>query len=1072
MQRSISLLRRYGAMLLIVLLAILLIINPIHKAHAAVQATYYVSPTGSNSNSGADSSHPFATIDHARQVIETVNSGMTGDIQVYLLSGTYHESLTFGANDSGTNGHNIFYEAYPGAQPVLSGGTQITGWVLHDSSKNIWQAPISAGFNTRQLYISGVRAHHAQSGTLPSGTTQTSTGYTIPNTTLQNMTSPADLGFVYNNQWIQSHCNVASISGTTTQTTVTMVEPCFQIITSFSPAPMTFPTSLENAYEFLTNPGDWSVDTTHNVISYIPRVGENLATADVEAGNTQSLLTLNGTTSAPVQDLVFQGITFAYAGWLQPSQSLGMPEVQANLMVPSVAVAQNWNGSHIVTPTGGTTWNGIPYGSYAVKMPGAVEAHAALHNQFLGDTFTHLGAAGLDMDGGSQYDTITGNIFSDISGNGIQFGGVSTPNPSASQTDSNATITDNYVTNVNAEYQGGVGIFLGYVANTLVSHNEIGHLPYSGISTGWGWGSLDTLPSSDTGNTISDNYIHDMMQIRTDGGCIYNVGPQPKGVITGNFCQNDMAQGIYMDAGSTGYAMSSNVLEQIGSTWWLFGNANSWDPTGMTANGNYTDQSSSSTGTISVTNTTVFADSSVPTGAQTIIASAGLDAAYQYLKNALSPFSTSGLALWLKADAGVGLNGSTVVHWYDQSGNGNTASQATGSAQPTLVQNDINGYPALHFDGANTFLQTAAPVTTSTQYSMFVVSTIGNSSSAPGPVYNGNSTANGYGLLRSNTADYGAMYGGQSYLTFGTLALGAQMQELVRDGSGTTTFYHNSAQSGSTSSATPNTPTTATYIGGVNSNTSNLFSGDVAEVLIYNRALSTSERQQVEQYLTVKYLESFPTSGLALWLKADTGVVTNGTAVTQWKDQTVNGNIASQANTSDQPALVPNTLNGHAVVRFNGSSDYLATSSVVSTSSPFTIFVVSTLGNAPGPIYNGNSAGSGYGLYCQNTADYGALYGGRTNLTFGATVTSGEQLQEIENISSNVTTFYQNGTQSGNTASSGLNTPTGATYIGGVNSNASNLFSGDIAEVLIYNRALSTSERQQVEQYLLTQYGI
>jgi hypothetical protein len=162
-------------------------------------------------------------------------------------------------------------------------------------------------------------------------------------------------------------------------------------------------------------------------------------------------------------------------------------------------------------------------------------------------------------------------------------------------------------------------------------------------------------------------------------------------------------------------------------------------------------------------------------------------------------------------------------------------------------------------------------------------------------------------------------------------------------------------------------------------------------------------------------------------------------------------------------------------VRFNGSSDYLATNSVVTTSSPFTIFVVSTLGNSsssPGPVYNGDSSASGYGFLRPNTADYGALYGGRSLLTFGATITSGEQLQEIENTSSNVITFYQNGTQSGNTASAGLNTPTGATYIGGVNSNASNLFSGDIAEVLIYNRALSTSERQQVEQYLLNQYGL
>jgi hypothetical protein len=672
------------------------------------------------------------------------------------------------------------------------------------------------------------------------------------------------------------------------------------------------------------------------------------------------------------------------------------------------------------------------------------------------------------MNGGSQHDTITGNIFSDISGNGIQFGAVSNPNPSSSQTDGNATITDNYVTNVNAEFQGGVGIFLGYADNTLVSHNEVSNLPYTGISLSWGWGSLDTLPTIDTGNTVSDNYVHDVMLVRTDGGCIYNVGPQPSGVISGNFCQNDLGQGIYLDAGSTGEAINSNVLEQIGNNW-LFANPNSFDPSGMTANGNYTDQSSSSTGTISVTNTTIFADSSVPTAAQTIIASAGLEPAYQYLKNTTPPFSTNGLTFWLKADAGVGLNGSTVAHWYDQSGNGKTASQATGSAQPTLVQNDINGYPALRFDGANTFLQTAAPVTTSTQYSMFVVSTLGG---APGPVYNGNSSADGYGFYRQNTADYGMLDGGVSFASFGaTTTSGAQMQELVRGSSGTTTFYQNSAQGG-TSSAIPNTPTTATYIGGVNSNASNLFSGDIAEILIYNRALSTTERQQVEQYLTAKYLEPFTTTGLALWLKADAGVVTNGSAVTQWNDQTSSGNNAGQGNANDQPTLVPNALNGHAVVRFNGSSDYLVTNSVVTTASQFTIFVVSTLGNAPGPVYNGDSGASGYGFYRQNSADYGVLYGGQSFLTFGSTITSGEQLQELENTSGNTLTFYQNGTQSGNTATASPNAPTGATYIGGVNSNASNLFSGDIAEVLIYNRALSTSERQQVEQYLLNQYRL
>ena len=42
----------------------------------------------------------------------------------------------------------------------------------------------------------------------------------------------------------------------------------------------------------------------------------------------------------------------------------------------------------------------------------------------------------------------------------------------------------------------------------------------------------------------------------------------------------------------------------------------------------------------------------------------------------------------------------------------------------------------------------------------------------------------------------------------------------------------------------------------------------------------------------------------------------------------------------------------------------------------------------------------------------------------------------------------------------------------GLGYNNDTYFAGDIAEVLVYNRALSDPERQQVEQYLLDKYGI
>ncbi len=624
MRRSLSTIGRLGLVTYVVLVSVM----PCFTSTRAAQAiTYYVSPTGSDRNSGSDRNHPFATINHARQVVATINRKMTSNIVVYLLRGTYHESLTFGPKDSGTNGHNIIYKAYPGQSPVLSGGKKITGWKLHDSSKNIWQAPIPAGFNTRQLYINGMRAHRAQGNALPGGSTQTATGYTLPNTSLANQLSPKDLEFVYNLSWVQSRCDVASI----TQTTVTMVNPCFQMITAWVWQRATLPSYLENAYEFLTNPGDWCIDTTHHVISYIPRSGENLKTADVEVGNTQTLIRLNGKPSTPVQHLVFQGLTFAYTGWLQPSQSRGMATCQANLMFTSVAAAQNWNNDAFVTPSGGKTWNNTPYGSYSVETPGAVEAHAARYVQFLDNIFTHLGAAGLNMNRGSQHDVITGNAFIDISGNGLQFGDVSTPNPtSPNQIDGYTKITNNYLNNAPVEYQGGVGFFLGYTRNTLISHNEVSYVPYTGISLGWGWGSKDTLPSTDTGNIVSYNYVHHVMMVRADGGCIYNIGPQPKGIITGNFCTNSNWQGIYLDQGSTGWAVTHNAFEHVGMNWFN-PNPNSFDPPDTNvADGNYTDNSHTWG---HVTNTTVFTDDNVPSAAQAIIAHAGLEAAYKHLQS-------------------------------------------------------------------------------------------------------------------------------------------------------------------------------------------------------------------------------------------------------------------------------------------------------------------------------------------------------------------------------------------------------------------------------------------------------
>jgi hypothetical protein len=111
-------------------------------ASAATQATYYVSPTGSDSNPGTLTA-PFQTIAKARDVVRTINSNMTGDIYIYLRGGNYSitSTVTFGPQDSGTNGYRIYYQAYQGETPILNGATKVTGWTQH--SGNIYKAALN-----------------------------------------------------------------------------------------------------------------------------------------------------------------------------------------------------------------------------------------------------------------------------------------------------------------------------------------------------------------------------------------------------------------------------------------------------------------------------------------------------------------------------------------------------------------------------------------------------------------------------------------------------------------------------------------------------------------------------------------------------------------------------------------------------------------------------------------------------------------------------------------------------------------------------------------------------------------
>ena len=206
--------------------------------------------------------------------------------------------------------------------------------------------------------------------------------------------------------------------------------------------------------------------------------------------------------------------------------------------------------------------------------------------------------------------------------------------------------------------------------------------------------------------------------------------------------------------------------------------------------------------------------------------------------------STSGMKLWLMAD---GLGQDRAEYWADASGNGNGAWQMNAAQQPTLSLNAINGKPVLHFSG--------------TQYLQLPNFLSGASAAEALIVVRTTSTATATGLWAFGTN------GGYYTMADGT----------VQDGFGSTSFYTQgpasqnltqfhvyevSSQAGLWQSWLDGVPFyesnvntvgfTATPMLGLAS-TFFKFNGDIAEVIVYNRSLTDTERQADLAYLQQKY---------------------------------------------------------------------------------------------------------------------------------------------------------------------------------------------------------------------------
>ncbi len=383
---------------------------------SVTDGAFYVSPAGDDSNPGS-ADQPVRTLAKARDLVRGLNSSITTDLIVYLRGGTYPltETVSFANADSGKDGHYVKYVAYPGEQPLVTGGKQITGWKVFDAAKNIYSADAgTAPF--RQLYVNGAKAVRARTpnqganGGINFASTKDvdSTAHTIlvDSSAVSNWKNFTKVEMHMMVGWAGSILRLASFAtaGATANVKFQADEDAILFIRanpSVNRDTKTRNYYFENALEFLDSPGEWYLDETSNTLYYMPRTGEDMTTAVVVAPIVETLVLVQGTsTTDQAAYLWFQGLTFAHSTYMRPSQH-GYVGAQA--------------GQYDITADANN--------NETVGRPGAgVTVTNANHIHFERNLFTQMAATGLELISGThkgrprKFNTITSTTLGRASG--------------------------------------------------------------------------------------------------------------------------------------------------------------------------------------------------------------------------------------------------------------------------------------------------------------------------------------------------------------------------------------------------------------------------------------------------------------------------------------------------------------------------------------------------------------------------------------------------------------------------------------------------------------------------------
>jgi hypothetical protein len=523
------------------------------SAAAAEPSTIlYVSPAGDDVSTGTVL-RPFATLARARDAIRELRiSGTRGPVTVYLRGGMYRisDTVVFGPEDSQRNGDTVTYAAYPGETPVLSGGVPVTGWrrltdepaeVSWRAHGRLWVAEIP-----RSLRGTGFKTLYDSAGGLP----RARSAGTKPTTPRGGRLASPDSLYYYHGD-LRAWPNLADIellvlpsfaftmnilgladvdeSRNAARTTVPASYPLKQLV--FEDSRNLW---IENALEYLDDPGEWVVDSAAGLVYLWPRDG--VPTSDIVAPGLIELVRVDGggETVRPVENLAFSGLTFTHGD----RYTIGPDDI---------GLQHDWELYDDATAL--------------LRIRGAEGITVE------GCRFTDSGGTAVRLDLHCREIDIVGNTIEHVGACGVLLSGFG---PGIRDENRDNTVTDNVISFSGEQYWQSPAIFVWQSGDNEISHNRIHHIPYVGIVvsgprpafvTRKGREQYPTIRHDEIGeiddwddfmpflharnNMVAYNELYRVMEVMSDGNAIYVSGAGEGNVVSRNYVHDIYGKGAH-----------------------------------------------------------------------------------------------------------------------------------------------------------------------------------------------------------------------------------------------------------------------------------------------------------------------------------------------------------------------------------------------------------------------------------------------------------------------------------------------------------------------------------------------